>query len=324
MSVVNSQPLVSIIIPTYNRAQLIGETLDSVLAQTYENWECIIVDDGSTDSTAALIDEYINKDSRFKYYLRPLDKLPGGNEARNYGFEKSEGEFVNWFDDDDIMLSDFLKLKVEAITPEIDLVICTGSFWNPVDDSLIKKELKLQTNLYTDFLCWRLKILTPSVLFRKAFFYDKELFSSRILRGQESELFLRIFYQIPKDSFNIINKSLFLYRQHPNNKTTKDAVYKPEFIGGRYFIYYSNFLRLLGTDEKEGINFCYHQILNLFYLSVNHGDKILSNKIRKEFFPHAKQLNKIKAIEMCFFSKLFLLINRSSYKVIARWKIFKF
>ena len=58
--------LVSIIIPTYNRAHLIGETLDSISAQTFRNWECIIVDDGSTDDTATLIANYIKKDIRFQ------------------------------------------------------------------------------------------------------------------------------------------------------------------------------------------------------------------------------------------------------------------
>jgi glycosyltransferase involved in cell wall biosynthesis len=94
----NDSPLVSIIIPTYNRAHLIGETLDSVLAQTYQNWECIVVDDGSSDNTDKVVGKYVQKDSRFKYYHRPDEHLPGGNGARNYGFKMSKGEYVNWFD----------------------------------------------------------------------------------------------------------------------------------------------------------------------------------------------------------------------------------
>ena len=61
-------PLVSIIIPAYNRAHLIGETLDSVLAQTYINWECIVIDDGSNDNTSELLAEYCKKDNRFQYH----------------------------------------------------------------------------------------------------------------------------------------------------------------------------------------------------------------------------------------------------------------
>lgn len=85
----NQNPLVSIIIPTFNRAHLIGETLDSVLAQTYPNWECIVVDDGSTDNTDEVMAEYMARDARFQYHHRPEDRLPGGNAARNYGVEFS-------------------------------------------------------------------------------------------------------------------------------------------------------------------------------------------------------------------------------------------
>ena len=81
--------LISIIIPTYNRSHLLGETLDSVLIQTYRNWECIVVDDGSTDYTPELMEFYIRKDSRFSFYRRPEEKAKGANACRNYGFEKS-------------------------------------------------------------------------------------------------------------------------------------------------------------------------------------------------------------------------------------------
>lgn len=68
------QTLVSIIIPTYNRAHLISETLDSVLGQTYPNWECIVVDDGSIDSSITVIQKYLELDSRFFYFSRPVNK----------------------------------------------------------------------------------------------------------------------------------------------------------------------------------------------------------------------------------------------------------
>ena len=120
-----AKPLISIIIPTYNRRDLISDTLDSILVQTYKNWECIIVDDGSTDNSSAVINSYVKKDSRFQYHKRPIDKAKGGNACRNYGFELSKGEFVNWFDDDDIMLKDFLKTKIETFTIETWFVIAS-------------------------------------------------------------------------------------------------------------------------------------------------------------------------------------------------------
>ena len=118
------EPLVSVIIPTYNRAHLIRETLDSVLAQTYQHWECIVVDDGSSDDTDEVVGKYVKKDNRFKYYHRPDEHLPGGNGARNYGFKMSKGEYVNWFDSDDLMVPEKLELKVKAMQQnDVDFVV---------------------------------------------------------------------------------------------------------------------------------------------------------------------------------------------------------
>lgn len=111
----SKQPLVSIIIPTYNRAHLIGETLDSVLAQTYQNWECIVVDDGSTDGTDTLLTTYRAKDSRFQYHHRPKERLPGGNAARNYGFEVSKGEYIIFLDSDDLLEFTCFENRVETV-----------------------------------------------------------------------------------------------------------------------------------------------------------------------------------------------------------------
>ena len=111
----DQNPLVSIIIPTYNRVHLIGETLDSIIAQTYQNWECIVVDDGSTDGTDELMAAYVGQDSRFQYHHRPEERLSGGNAARNYGFEMSKGEYINWFDSDDLMHSEKLEKQVKTL-----------------------------------------------------------------------------------------------------------------------------------------------------------------------------------------------------------------
>ena len=131
-------PLVSIIIPTYNRAHLIGETLDSILAQTYTNWECIIVDDGSTDDTDAVVGKYVDKDLRFHYYPRPADRPKGANACRNYGFERSNGEYVNWFDSDDLMVSDKLSTDVSiVINTDFDFTISQSEFFNTTQDENI-------------------------------------------------------------------------------------------------------------------------------------------------------------------------------------------
>lgn len=86
-------PLISIIIPVYNREKLVQETLVSVIAQTNENWECIVIDDGSTDKTWQGLETYSKKDDRIK----PIKRYRGpkrANTCRNIGIENSEGEYL--------------------------------------------------------------------------------------------------------------------------------------------------------------------------------------------------------------------------------------
>ena len=122
--------LISIIIPTYNRAHLIGETLDSIVAQTYSNWECIVVDDGSTDTTAEVMREYVKKDSRFQYHQRPENKLKGPNSCRNYGFELSKGEYIKWFDSDDVMLPTLLEKQILSFVDNVEMSVCKLSYFD--------------------------------------------------------------------------------------------------------------------------------------------------------------------------------------------------
>ena len=134
-------PLVSIIIPTYNRAHLIGETLDSILAQTYANWECIVVDDGSTDKTSELMAAYCKKDMRFQYHHRPKDRPKGANACRNYGFELSKGEYIQYLDSDDLISLNKIEEQVISIINEKRNSVATckwGGFRNNISDLVIK------------------------------------------------------------------------------------------------------------------------------------------------------------------------------------------
>lgn len=119
------KPTVSIIIPTYNRAHLIRETLNSIKEQAFDDWECIIVDDGSIDNTNEIVQEIVKNDSRFQYCHRPSQRPKGANSCRNFGFEMSKGIYINWFDSDDVMDLNFVKLKVLELENrnDIDAVI---------------------------------------------------------------------------------------------------------------------------------------------------------------------------------------------------------
>ncbi len=102
--------LVSIIIPTYNRARILGRAINSVLEQTYANWELIVVDDGSSDFTPQVVESF--RDDRIRYVHQ---ENKGHQSAKNHGMEETRGEWITYIDDDDTFRPDFLKTTLSFI-----------------------------------------------------------------------------------------------------------------------------------------------------------------------------------------------------------------
>ena len=129
---------VSIIIPTFNSSKHIKATLDSVLSQTYTNWECILVDDGSIDLTETISVNYQEKDNRFQLYKRPVDLPKGPSSARNYGVSKAKGDYLIFLDADDLLATTCLENRVAQFqqNPDCDfLVFQMDRFLNEPDFS---------------------------------------------------------------------------------------------------------------------------------------------------------------------------------------------
>lgn len=103
---------VSVIVPCYNQAPYLSEALESVFNQTYSNWECLVIDDGSTDDSGRVAKEWTSKDSRFKYF--PIANA-GVSHARNFGIRQSGGEFILPLDGDDKISPNFLEEAVKAM-----------------------------------------------------------------------------------------------------------------------------------------------------------------------------------------------------------------
>ena len=313
------QPLVSIIIPTFNRAHLIGETLDSVLAQTYTNWECIIVDDGSTDTTDEVVDGYVARDVRFQYHHRPSDRPKGANACRNYGFEVSKGEYVNWFDDDDVMLEEFLMIKSQNFNKEVEIVICSGYYTDENLKNLKCIELNENLNLFRDYVIWNQQILTPSVLFKTEFLVNKNLFDISIERGQEAEFFSRLFFNISKGAYRVINIPLFLYRQHTNTKSFSNKIYNNRFKKSESYIFIDNIKRAGNLKDIELMNILFKRLINLFFLALTNKDFRLTKYIYLNCLPLIYKFNKRFFYEFLIFGKLMLINKRSIYLLNKRW-----
>lgn len=116
-------PRVSIIIPVHNREDLVVETLESVRAQTFGDWECVVVDDHSTDSSLAVAERYATEDRRFRAFSLPPEKH-NANAARNLGFAKSTGEYIIFLDSDDLLAPWCLDSRLEVLHDNAGLDFC--------------------------------------------------------------------------------------------------------------------------------------------------------------------------------------------------------
>ncbi|MFD2823321.1 glycosyltransferase family 2 protein [Lacinutrix iliipiscaria] len=199
------EPLISIIIPAFNRAHLIEETLNSVKSQTYKNWECIVVDDGSTDHTKSIVKTYTDNDERFKFYNRPITHLAGGNGARNYGAEKSQGDWLVFLDSDDVLMPTALLNRMNCGF-DYDMLICvTGTFKRELGDSDIiwnkigsdKEESKLIGRYINMDMPWH----TNGVTWRKDFFKKIGGWNDQLRAWQDWEIHCRSLFFKPKLQF---------------------------------------------------------------------------------------------------------------------------
>jgi glycosyltransferase involved in cell wall biosynthesis len=158
--------LISIIIPAYNAAQYIAETILSVQQQSYSNWELIIIDDGSTDNTAAIVKEIAEKDKQISYYFQ---KNAGVSTARNAGIEKAKGAFFAFLDADDLWLPHNLEIKIQALEKENKDWLYSNCINLYKDGREENKICQTPADLFESLLLWDGKVMTaPSgLLLRK-------------------------------------------------------------------------------------------------------------------------------------------------------------
>ena len=189
-----SNHLISIIIPVFNREDIIKKTLDSIQAQTYSNWECILVDDGSTDNTKQTIISYAQLDDRFKLFDRRNTAQKGANACRNYGFSKAKGNYVNWFDSDDIMEPNFLMEKVNAFLDNTNAVMHRNRYSNYQLTRFRESKFVYTSpdNLFGHYALDEIEIQTSCFMWKKSFLKNKPLFNESIHRFQDNEFHIRM------------------------------------------------------------------------------------------------------------------------------------
>lgn len=205
-------PLVSIIVPCYNQAQYLEESLQSILDQNYIHWECIIVNDGSPDHTETVARKWESKDSRFIY----LHKENGGvSSARNLGIQKAKAAFILTLDADDKYEATFLEkaLTLLLANDELGIVSSWGKYFTNDKQLQVYKSIGKST---VDFLFHNAAVGTS--LFRKACWEQVGGYDEHPENGLEDwEFYLRVCALGWK--VHIIEEVLFFYRQHGTSRT---------------------------------------------------------------------------------------------------------
>jgi glycosyltransferase involved in cell wall biosynthesis len=203
---------ISIVVPCFNQQEFIAETLDSVLHQSFTDWECIVVNDGSTDDSEAVIQRYVKKDHRFLSFTR---KNAGVAAARNFGFAQASGDLFVPLDGEDKIHPDFLRRALECFTkePDIDLVHCKTQ---RIGES--RKVWRLPEYSYEKLL-WQ-NMIVNTAMYRRDAFFRVGGYSPEMVHGFEDwEFYVRLLS--PASKVRFIDAPMFLYRVKKSSRSTE-------------------------------------------------------------------------------------------------------
>lgn len=220
-----NSPKVSVIIPTYNSAHFIIEAVDSVLAQTFTDFEILVIDDGSKDNTKEVLAEKYGDSIQYFY------KENGGvSKARNFGIEKAKGKYVAFLDSDDAWIPEKLEKQIVALEQNPDKKACYASFYL-CDEKLNPLEInqsERKSDALTDLLLIGNVVATPStVIAEKEIFQQVGGFDHELSQCADWEMWIRI---ATKTEFIYVDEPLLKYRQHGSNMSKNAALLETDTI----------------------------------------------------------------------------------------------
>lgn len=243
-----NNPKVSIIVPTYNRCKLIMETIDSVVAQTFANWECIIIDDWSTDNTKEMLWARFRSDRRIRYYKRK-NQRGGAAICRNEGIEHSRSSLLIFLDSDDLLIDSALseRIRIMENRPNLDFAVFRCfSFNNKPGDmgmSVAFNTIISEYNLFDNFLAFRPSWQTTGPIWRKEFLYKIGLWNDDLINYDDWELDLRALFSNPR--FELLSTVDYYYRTHHDDSLSGNISRLPDHLKNREMLFSSIFQSIL-------------------------------------------------------------------------------
>lgn len=204
-----NNPIVSVIIPTFNYGKFIGEAIRSVFDQTLKDFEIVVVDDGSTDNTKEIVESF---GAKVRYFHQPQQ---GPASARNKGIRESRGEFVAFLDADDIWLPTKLEKQVNlfARNPRLGMVLTDNFLFDEAGiyrDYVNKKGYLLEGDIVANIFI-NSGVVTPTVMVRREVFNKVGLFEENLYIAEDDNMWIRIAVEYEVD---IVDESLAKIRDH--------------------------------------------------------------------------------------------------------------
>jgi glycosyltransferase involved in cell wall biosynthesis len=212
---ITARPLVSVIIPAYNSAKVIGEAIESILNQTYRNIECIIIDDRSSDDTWETVQVYASRDTRVRAYRNEHNLGIGGN--RNKGIELARGTYICWQDGDDISINTRIERQVAYLEAHPDVGVVGGylEFFGENTPKSIRKYPEHDAELRK--LIFRYNPLAqPAILGRTESYRKAGMYDRRYRVDEDLDMLFRIG---EKYEFANVQEVVIRYRQDENSLT---------------------------------------------------------------------------------------------------------
>ena len=260
--------LASIIIPAYNAERFIDETIDSVIQQTYTNWELIIVNDGSTDSTKEILEKKVSTDKRISIIHQ---KNMGVSVARNNGIKNAKGEFIAILDADDVWLKDNLKEKILLLTsdPTLGFVFSDVNLINERSENIGPGPIGNDNNIFEGTLLWDREFIPgpcSNIIFRKSCLKQNILFRSELSNIADKYFIVQLSHlfrgkRIPKILFSYrmvsdsMSKNIMLHESDTikaYNLYKREGYFKNSFFRRKCF---SNMYLIIGASWwKDGGN----------------------------------------------------------------------
>jgi len=285
-------PLISVIIAAYNADKYIKEAIDSVLNQTYKNFELIVIDDGSTDKTAQIAKSYKGK-------LKYVYKENGGvSTARNTGIKLAQGEFVAFLDADDVWIENKLHDQVEHLNKNEDLamiftnmIIIDESGENVLGHFNSKESIPYDGFIFEYFL--KKPVLYPStLLIKKNVFEEIGYFNEKLKSCDDTDLFFRAFQYV---QVGLVEKELVRYREVENSLSRSMRSHECHITMLSEFL--DNNPNILEKYE-DLIDIYWHNIYLHYALNLYCTDKFKES--RKKFLISLKYKKTLRAVTVYF------------------------